>query len=71
MADLPASNVRRLMGGGAGDMRISAEAVASGVSAAEDFLKRLGERAASIARSHGRKTVMPEDLDAAKAQLLP
>lgn len=71
MAELPNSNVRRLLGGGAGDMRISAEAVTSGISAAEDFLKRLGERAASIARGHGRKTIMPEDLDAAKRQLLP
>lgn len=71
MADLPASNVRRLLGGAAADMRISAEAVTNGIAAAEDFLKRLGERAASIARGHGRKTIMPEDLDAAKQQLLP
>ena len=71
MADLPNSNVRRLLGAGIGDMRISAEAVTVGISAAEAFLKLLGERAASVARSHGRKTVMPEDLDAARRQVLP
>lgn len=71
MAELPSSNVRRLLGNGAGEMRISAEALTTGISAAEDFLKRLGERAASVARGHGRKTIMPEDLDAARRQLLP
>lgn len=71
MADLPNSNVRRLLGTGIGDMRISAEAVTVGITAAEGFLKQLGERAASIARGHGRKTIMPEDLEAARRQLLP
>ena len=71
MADLPNSNVRRLLGAGISDMRISAEAVTAGITAAEAFLKVLGERAAVVARGHGRKTVMPEDLEAARRQLLP
>jgi len=71
MANLPTSNVRRLLGEGAGDIRISTEAVAKGIEAAEVFLHRLGERAASIARGHGRKTVMPEDLETARHQILP
>jgi histone H3/H4 len=65
MANLPASNVKRLLGTSAGDIRISAEAVTKGVEAAEAYLAKLGETAASIARGHGRKTIMPEDLDAA------
>ena len=71
MANLPASNVKRLMSEGAGDIRISAEAVAKGIQAAEIFLRKLGERAGSVARSHGRKTIMPEDLETACGALLP
>jgi histone H3/H4 len=70
MADLPTTNVRRLLGAGAGDMRFSAEAVTQGVGAAEEFIRRLGERAASVARGHGMKTIMPEHLEVAKTQLL-
>ncbi|MBI3891852.1 MAG: NFYB/HAP3 family transcription factor subunit [Candidatus Wallbacteria bacterium] len=70
MANLPSSNVRRLLATNAGDIRISAEAVVKGVDAAEEYLTRLGERAASIARGHMRKTIMPEDLEAAKKLLI-
>ncbi len=71
MADLPASNVKRLTVAGAGDIRISAEAVDKAIGAAEAFLSRLGQRAGSVARSNGRKTIMPEDIEAARGQLLP
>lgn len=71
VADLPASNVKRLTIAGAGDIRISGEAVDKAIGAAEAFLSKLGERAGSIARSNGRKTIMPEDVDAARQQLLP
>ena len=70
MASLPASNVKRLVSEKAGDMRISAEAVTKAIEAAEEYLHRLGERAGSIARSHSRKTIMPEDLVSAKGQIL-
>ena len=71
MANLPTSNVKRLLVEGAGEIRISSEATATGIAAAETFLTRLGERAASIARGHGRKTIMPEDIETARRQLLP
>jgi histone H3/H4 len=71
MADIPMSNVRRLMIEGAGEIRISGDALTKSVTTTATFVRRLGERAASIARGHGRKTIMVEDLDAATQMLLP
>lgn len=69
MANLPMSNVRRLLAEKAGDIRISADAVTKGIEAAEEYLQKLGERAGSIARGHGRKTIMPEDVESAKRMI--
>ncbi len=66
MASLPISNVKRLLGQGAKEMRISAESVTVAIEATEEYLGKLGERAASVARSYGRKTIMPEDLAQAR-----
>lgn len=59
---LPASNVKRLVLESAGDIRIAGGAVPKATEAAAVYLRKLGERAASIARGHGRKTIMEEDI---------
>lgn len=69
MANLPTSNVKRLLANGAAGMRVSAEGTARAIEAAERYLNRLGRQAASIARAHGRKTIMPEDVEAAAHQV--
>jgi histone H3/H4 len=69
MANLPVSNVKRLLTEKAGDIRVSAEAVLHAIETTEEFLGKLGERAGSIARAHGRKTIMPEDIEAARRML--
>ena len=71
MAELATSKVKKLVTEDAGGMRVSAAAIPFATDAAVDFLKKLGARAGSIARSLGRKTIMEEDIQAARKQLWP
>lgn len=71
MAELAASKVKKLLTEEAGDIRVSAGAVPVATAAGAKFLRRVGARAASIARSNGRKTIMEEDIEAAVKQLWP
>lgn len=66
---LPASNVKKLTLENAGEIRISATAVTIATEAAAEYLRRLGERAAVIARGSGRKTIMDEDIENARHQV--
>ena len=69
MAELAASKVKKLVTEESSGMRVSAAAIPFATTAAADFLKKLGARAGSIARSLGRKTIMEEDIEAAIRQL--
>ncbi len=69
MAELAASKVKKLVIEDSGGMRVSGAAIPLATTAAADFLRALGARAGSIARSLGRKTIMEEDIEAAKKQL--
>lgn len=71
MSELAVTKVKKLVVENTGGMRIAGTAVPKAISAGADFLRKLGERAGSIARSHGRKTIMEEDLEAARRQLFP
>jgi len=70
MSLLPQSNTRKLVMEKTGELRISASAVSCATEAAADYLRRLGERAAGVARSYGRKTIMDEDIELARQQML-
>ncbi len=69
MPELAASKVKKLVLEESSGMRIAAAAVPEATAAAVSFLRKIGARAASIARSHGRKTIMEEDVLAARRQL--
>ncbi len=69
MAELAASKVKKLVLEDSNGMRLAAAAVPIVTAAAADFLRKIGARAASIARSLGRKTIMEEDVEAARRQL--
>ncbi len=69
MAELAASHVKKLVLEDAEGMRISADSVPAATKAAAEFLRKLGLRASVIARGHGRKTIMEEDIAAARAQI--
>jgi histone H3/H4 len=71
MAELAASKVKKLLVDGGDGIRISAAAIPTATEAGAKILRRIGARAASIARSNGRKTVMPEDIELAMKQLWP
>ncbi len=71
MAELAASKVKKLVTEESGGMRLSAAAIPYATEAGADFLKKLGARAGSIARSLGRKTIMEEDIKTARKQLWP
>lgn len=71
MSELAASKVKKLLLEEAGEIRVSAGALPTATTAAAKFLRRVGVRAASIARSNGRKTIMEEDVEAAVKQLWP
>jgi histone H3/H4 len=71
MAELAASKVKKLLVDGGDGIRISASAIPAATEAGAKILRRIGARAASIARSNGRKTVMPEDVELAMKQLWP
>jgi histone H3/H4 len=71
MSHLPASKVKKLVVEGGEGIRISAEAVTAAIEAGATILTRIGNRAASIARSKQRKTIMPEDIQEAYKQLWP
>jgi histone H3/H4 len=68
MSELPNAAVKRiLVKGGAG--RISASALGMASVAAEDYLARLAKKAAEHAVEAKRKTVMEEDIQAARNAL--
>ena len=69
MSELPASKVKQLCLEESEGMRMSAAAIPAATAAAADFLRKVGGRAASVARSLGRKTIMEEDIEAARRQL--
>ena len=69
MADLAASHVKKLLLVDSGGMRIAAAAIPEATAAGAAFLKKLGARAGSIARGYGRKTIMEEDIQAARMQI--
>ena len=69
MPELASSKVKKLVLEESNGMRIAAAAIPEATAAAADFLRKIGARAASIARSHGRKTIMEEDIQAARRQL--
>lgn len=71
MAELATSHVKKLVTENAGGMRISASAIPTAIDAGASFLKKLGEVAGSIARGYHRKTIMPEDIEAAMRQIWP
>lgn len=66
---LASSKVKKLVTEESGGMRISSGAIPEATEAAVSFLHKIGARAGSIARSHGRKTIMEEDIIAARKQL--
>jgi len=69
MADLPNAAVKRvLLANGVG--RISASAVTLAAEATQEFLVRLAKHSATGAVNAKRRTVMDEDIAAAKAALL-
>ncbi|MBI2921460.1 MAG: NFYB/HAP3 family transcription factor subunit [Planctomycetes bacterium] len=68
MADLPNAAVKRiLLANGVG--RISATAVTLAAEAAQEFLKKLAAESARSAGEAKRKTIMDEDITAAKTAL--
>ena len=71
MAELASSKVKKLIVEGGDGIRVSASAVPVAIEVGASILRRIGNRAASIARAKGRKTVMPEDITEAKKQLWP
>lgn len=71
MAELASSKVKKLLVEGGGDIRVSASALPTAIEAGANIFRRIGNRAASIARANGRKTIMPEDIDQAVKQLWP
>lgn len=71
MAELASSKVKKLLVEGGGEIRVSAAAIPVAIEGGAKVIRRIGARAASIARTNGRKTIMPEDITAAMAQLWP
>lgn len=71
MAELASSKVKKLIVEGGEGIRVSGEAVPVAIDAGAEILRRIGARAASIARSKHRKTIMPEDITEAYKQLWP
>lgn len=71
MAELATSHVKKLVTEKSGGMRISATALPEAIDAGAAFLRKLGEVAGSIARGYHRKTIMPEDIEAAMKQIWP
>jgi histone H3/H4 len=69
MAELPKAVVKRLLTVHGGDMRVSGPALDAAVEAAEAYIARLARAAQQSAESNKRKTMMPEDLSAARAQV--
>lgn len=69
MAELAQSHVRKLVVEDTGGMRISSGAIPVAIEAGADYLRKLGKRAAGIARAHGRKTIMEEDIATARTQI--
>ena len=71
MAELASSKVKKLLVEGGDGIRVSASALPVAIEGGAKILRRIGNRAASIARANSRKTVMPEDIDEAMKQLWP
>lgn len=71
MADISASAAKEHLLKGAGEIRVSKEAVEAAREAGHRFLADLGRRAGEAARAAGRKTIMAEDLRAAGAASAP
>ena len=69
MAELAASKVKKLLTEQGEGIRVSSGAIPVATEIAADFLRKLGIRAASIARANGRKTIMDEDIQSAKKQV--
>jgi histone H3/H4 len=69
MADLPGAAVKRLLTKHGGDLRTSASAIQLAVTAAEDYIARLGQEAGALAQKERRKTIMDADIQRAKELL--
>lgn len=70
MSDVSSSAAKDHVLKGSGDIaRISGEAVTLARDLAQQYLARLGAEAAEFARQDGRKTLMPQDLQAAARKL--
>jgi histone H3/H4 len=69
MGELPNAVVKRLLSAHGGGLRVSAGALQKAVAAAEDYIARLAREAQASAESEKRKTVMENDIDAARAKI--
>jgi len=69
MGGLPKAVVKRLLTEQGGNLRVSGDALDAAVAAAEAYIGRLARAAQQSAESNKRKTMMPEDLSAARAQV--
>jgi histone H3/H4 len=65
MAKLAKSKVKKLTLEKSGMKRISGKALPMAERIAVAVMNQIGEKAGSIARAFGRKTIMPEDLEQA------
>ncbi len=69
MGDLPNAVVKRLLTKHAGGLRVSGSALDKAVAAAEDYISRLAQEAQASAEGARRKTLMDDDIDAARSKL--
>jgi histone H3/H4 len=66
---LPKAVVKRILSESAGGLRVSGSALDKAVAAAEGYLSRLGKAAQESAEEKRRKTLMDEDIDAARQRV--
>jgi histone H3/H4 len=69
MSDLPNAVVKRLLTKHGGGMRVSGPALAKAVEAAEGYIARLAREAQASAEANKRKTLMDDDIDAARSRV--
>lgn len=72
MADISSSAAKEHLLKGSGEIqRVSKEAVEAARDAGQRFLAAVGREAGALAAADGRKTVMPADVSAAAAKVMP
>ena len=69
MAGLPKAVVKRLMNEHGGGLRVSGSALDAAVAATEAYIGRLARAAQQSAESNKRKTMMDDDISAARTQV--